>query len=254
MAIGVLALIVAATTVFQGALSAGPGRLKASSLAIGPIYSLKTTTEFSWTELRFRTTARIPYIDHVGWHNLPGSAQPTSISRYGNHWSYGAGWLNLTNLIPRECQQWSLTRCQTDYLPSDVQAAPARASIRAVVELAALSGCDSIQMVENFPLARGLSLQLSFRDHPYLGLVAVYDQFVIEDDKSVTLPFHKIFFSQCHHAAHTPLTHVQAPYGHPKMPCIVPCRPIQLPKHIHGMPNVRRKVITTNVDQFHQCT
>ncbi len=55
------------------------------------------------------------------------------------------------------------------------------------MELAALSGCDSIKMVKGLPLARGLGLQLSFRDHPYLGLVAVYDQFVIEDDKSVIL-------------------------------------------------------------------
>ena len=69
-----------------------------------------------------------------------------------------------------------------------MQAAPARASIRAVVELAALSGCDSITMVKELPLARGLGLQLSFREHPYLGLVAVYDQYLIEDDKSVTSP------------------------------------------------------------------
>ena len=192
MAIGVLALIVAATTVFQGALSAGPGRLKASSRAIGPVYYPKTKTEFSWTELRFRTTARIPYIDHLGWDSAPGSARPTPISSRQSHDAYGAGWLNLINLFPSECQNWSLTRCQTDYLPTDVQAAPARASIRAVVELAALSGCDSITIVKGLPLARGFSLQLCFRDHPYLGLVAVYDQFVIEDDTSVTSPIRKI--------------------------------------------------------------
>ena len=183
-----MALIVAATTVFQGALSAGPGRLKASSRAIGPIYYLKTKTEFSWTELRFRTTAWIPYIHHLEWNSLPAYPRPTQISPYQKHASYGAGWLNLIKLIPRDCQRWSLTRCQTDYLPSDVQAAPARASIRAIVELAALSGCDSITMVKELPLARGLGLQLSFREHPYLGLVAVYDQYLIEDDKSVTSP------------------------------------------------------------------
>lgn len=186
MAIGVLALIVAATTVFQGALSAGPGRLKASSRAIGPVYYLKTKTDFSWTELRFRTTAQIPYIDHLGWYSPPAPARPNPVPRYPKHVSYGAGWLNLINMIPRECQHWPLTRCQTDYLPSDVQAAPARASIRAIVELAALSGCESIKMVKELPLARGLGLQLCFRDHPYLGLVAVYDQFVIEDAKRLS--------------------------------------------------------------------
>ena len=191
MAIGVLALVVAATTVFQGALTAAPGRLKASSRAIGPVYYLKTKTKFSWTELRFRTTARIPYIDHIAWYSSPDTAQPTPSSYHQKYASYGAGWLNLINLIPRECQYWPLTRCQTDYLPSDVQAAPARASIRAVVELAALSGFDSIKTVKGFPLARGINLQLSFRDHPYLGLVAAYDQFVIEEHKSVIFPISK---------------------------------------------------------------
>ena len=188
MVIGILAVIVAATTVFQEALSAGPGRLKASRRAIGPIYCAKAKTEFSWTELRFRTTARVPYIDHLQWYSPSVSARTASVLRDQTHALYGAGWLSLINIIPRECQNWSLTRCQTDYLPADVQAAPARASIRAVVELAALSGCDSITMVNGIPLARGLSLQLSFRDHPYLGLVAVYDQYVIEHDELVMLP------------------------------------------------------------------
>lgn len=210
VAIGVLALIVAATTVFQGALSAGPGRLKASSRAIGPIYYLKTKTDFSWTELRFRTTAWIPYIDHVGWNSLPHF--PRTTSKYRSYVSYGAGWLNLIELIPRECQHWPLTRCQTDYLPSDVQAAPARASIRAVVELAALSGCDSITISKELPLARGLGLQLSFRDHPYLGLVAVYDQHLIEDDVSVITPVRKksLFLQYQYVATHAADTYIDA--------------------------------------------
>ena len=147
------------------------------------IYRSKSRTEFSWTELRFRTTARIPYIDHLGY-SLPSPAKPTLGSRYHKHASYGAGWLYLIKPVPKE---WPLIYCQTDYLPSDVQAAPARASIRAIVELAALSGCDSIETVKELPLARGIGLQLSFRDHPYLGLVAVYDQFAMEDVKSVIL-------------------------------------------------------------------
>ena len=49
-AIGVLALVIAGVTVFQGLLSAGPGRLKASKTAIGP-YAAKTKTRFDWHEL-----------------------------------------------------------------------------------------------------------------------------------------------------------------------------------------------------------
>ena len=170
-------------TVFQGALTAGPGRLKASSRAIGPVYYLKTRTEFSWIELRFRTTAWVPYIDVVGWFDRPGGEQHSRIRHFRKHPSYGAGWLNLINSVPLECQHWSVTRCQTDYLPSDVQAAPARASIRAVVELALLSGCDSVTVTKDLPLARGGGSQLSFRDHPYLGISAVYDQFLIDEQK-----------------------------------------------------------------------
>jgi len=69
------------------------------------------------------------------------------------------------------------------FFPSDVQAAPARASIRAIVELAVLSGCDSVKLVKDLPLARGNGSQLSFREHPFLGTVAAFDQYVIEDHK-----------------------------------------------------------------------
>ena len=195
-------------TIFQGALAAGPGRLKASSRAIGPIYYTKASTEFSWIEFRFRTTAWVPYIERLEWfdhlspqhfeHSMPHSHVPFHKSRvhsvippiiscspyvrhFKKHQSYGAGWLNLIESVPKNCQNWPLTRCQTDYLPSDVHATPARATIRAVVEMAALSGCDSVQLVNDLPLARGRGSQLSFRDHPFLGLVAAYDQYVIED-------------------------------------------------------------------------
>ena len=183
VAIGILAVIIAMMTVFQGALTAGPGRLKASSRAIGPVYYLKTRTEFSWLEFRFRTTAWVPYIDVLGWFDRLGDVQGPLTRHFKKHPSYGAGWLNLINSVPLQYQQWSVTRCQTDYLPSDVQAAPARVSIRAVVELAVLSGCDSVKVVNDLPLARGCGSQLSFRDHPYLGISAVYDQFVINDQE-----------------------------------------------------------------------
>jgi hypothetical protein len=63
--IGVLALFIALATVFQSLLLAGPGRLKASWHAVGP-WSKYTTTKFSWTEFRFRTTSWVPYIAPTG--------------------------------------------------------------------------------------------------------------------------------------------------------------------------------------------
>jgi len=183
VAIGVLAVAVAMTTVFQGALSAGPGRLKASQHAIGPVHYKKSRTIFSWIELRFRTVACVPYIDSISWFDRRALVQHKKRRLSKGHVSYGAGWLNLINSIPAECHHWAMTRCQTDYLPSDIQAAPARATVQAVVELAVLTFCDSVTLIKDLPLARGHGSQLSFRDHPYLGIVAVFDQYVIGDQK-----------------------------------------------------------------------
>ena len=70
-----------------------------------------------------------------------------------------------------------LVSCNTDYLPSDVQAAPAVGTIETIVTLAALAGCDDIEMVDKYPVARGNNMQLSFIDHPSLGLVASFKLF-----------------------------------------------------------------------------
>ena len=75
----------------------------------------------------------------------------------------------------------ALNPYQTDYLPGDVQDAPARARIQVVVELAVLNGCDSVELSKDLPLTLGHDSQLSFRDHPYVGFLAVSDRFVIDD-------------------------------------------------------------------------
>src|SRR5271170_3257770 len=66
-AIGVLALVIAILTVFQGALAAGPGRLKSGMSAIGR-WSKFTSIYFNWTEFRFRSTAHVPFLtDPLLW-------------------------------------------------------------------------------------------------------------------------------------------------------------------------------------------
>jgi hypothetical protein len=65
----------------------------------------------------------------------------------------------------------------TEHLPGDINAVPALGTIEAIVKLAAVSGCDSIKMVNGYPHVHGYSSQLSFREHPYLGTVCVYQQF-----------------------------------------------------------------------------
>lgn len=67
----------------------------------------------------------------------------------------------------------------TEHLPADIKAVPAYGTVEAIVKLAALSGCDSIETVygNSYPAVHGHSSQLSFREHPYLGTTCVYEQF-----------------------------------------------------------------------------
>ncbi|KAL9083781.1 MAG: hypothetical protein Q9165_008391, partial [Trypethelium subeluteriae] len=73
----------------------------------------------------------------------------------------------------------SLIFCDTEYIPGDILAAPATGSVETIVTLAALAGCDEISFPENsvYPLARGPNLQLTFREHPQLGAIAVFQMF-----------------------------------------------------------------------------
>jgi hypothetical protein len=67
--------------------------------------------------------------------------------------------------------------CNTDYLPSDVQAALAVGTIESILTLTAFASCNDIEMVDNYLVAWGNNLQLSFQEHPLLGLVAVFQNF-----------------------------------------------------------------------------
>jgi hypothetical protein len=71
----------------------------------------------------------------------------------------------------------SLIACHTDYLPSDIQAAPAVGNIQSIIILAAFAGCGTMEMVGGYPIVRGGNLQVSFREHPLLDPVAVFQSF-----------------------------------------------------------------------------
>ena len=171
---------------FQGALTTSPGRLKASHHAIGIHYNQTVKTEFSWTEFRFLTTAWVPFIDELKWFAQLGlGVQPLKVATEDAHDSgYGAGWLKLIQPMPISCRHWPTIPCQTHNLPSDIQAVPARATMRAIVELAVLGGCGSLNLdVQGNPVAMGHGSQLSFRDHLSLGPIAVFDQFTLDTQK-----------------------------------------------------------------------
>ena len=61
--LGCLGFIVAALALGQALLAAGPGRVKASKTALGPIFSRSAKTRFDWTELRVRTHVSVPELD-----------------------------------------------------------------------------------------------------------------------------------------------------------------------------------------------
>jgi hypothetical protein len=180
VAIGILAFIVAITTVFQGALAAGPGRIKASRRAIGG-FSQYSRSRFDWTELRVRTTAIVPSIHINGKAMSELRIQPKNAAEKLKN--YAATWANFlarisnsTETFPRETLV-----CETDYVPSDIPAAPATGDIESIITLAALFGCDEVIIENGWPIAGGNNLQVSFRDHPLLGKVAMSQDFPMLD-------------------------------------------------------------------------
>jgi hypothetical protein len=66
----------------------------------------------------------------------------------------------------------------TEYIPSDIAAAPASGTIGSIVVLGVLAGCDQIDLVDGLPNLRGEHLSLNMREHPTLGLLAVCQTFI----------------------------------------------------------------------------
>lgn len=224
-AIGVLALIVAGITVFQGLLAAGPGRIKASRPAIGP-FAIHSRSVFDRTELALRTTARVPLItwdvcyhrivrqkfqpnfevatsysqlhpgrllgadpfalkDHVeesGASRSPRGQSTTSFEQGRHEYDSTATWLTLlTSLGLEDPQFFPLVQRVTDYLPTDIQAAPAAGELRCLAILAVIADTNaSIELSgpgNRFPRVLADSSSLVFRDHPSLGTVAAYEAY-----------------------------------------------------------------------------
>lgn len=215
-AIGILALIIAAITVGQGLLAAGPGRLKASYQAIGP-FSIHSRSRFDRTELALRTTARVPLITwdvvyhrvvrqkfrpnfdpDTGQHhkhnandketgaqtidefNEDSKAFSTTTIKQRHQYDGTASWLTLlTTLGLDDPQFFPLVQRVTDYLPADVQAAPAAAELRCLAILAVIADTGAIiePAANRFIRVSADSSQLVFRDHPVMGAVAAYEAY-----------------------------------------------------------------------------
>ncbi|KIW13255.1 hypothetical protein PV08_08442 [Exophiala spinifera] len=184
-AIGALALIIACITVFQSLLAAGPGRIKASKLAIGP-YAASAKSRFDYTELSLRTVVYVPSINHVNEiyqvdRAIPDHACCSKYDPSAGKSESSASWLRLlVELGLSDPRLWTVVARQTDVLPADISAAPAAGSVRFLAHLAAVA--DENCTIERHPNGRfvtviGQASQLTFRDHPVLGSVAMYETY-----------------------------------------------------------------------------
>lgn len=102
---------------------------------------------------------------------------------------YAASWANLLESFDSSLSLFefqspnrgtdSLLFCDTEYVPGDVSAAPATGNIETIVTMAALAGCEMISFPNNneYPVARGSNLQLTFREHLQLGAIATFRMF-----------------------------------------------------------------------------
>lgn len=89
-----------------------------------------------------------------------------------------ASWTMLLRHVGLERVEFRTKYCKTDHLPADITAAPAFASIESLVILAVLAGCTSYHVRPDAYLARGSRVQMVFRQHPSLGLVAAYQSYM----------------------------------------------------------------------------
>ena len=196
-ALSILGFVVAIVTLIQGLLAAGPGRLKASRSAVGFAYSQKALTRFDRTELRFRTLVRVPVLDItklLGTENasVPNGGSKSRTWRGRNVEAFPgevsrslAGWSRLLEDLGLEDFDFATLSCATDYLPEDIQAAPAYASVESLVIMALLAGCENIQPAETFLRATGPNLQLEFRPHQTLGIVAAYQHYFSTEERDI---------------------------------------------------------------------
>ena len=193
--IGLLALVFSILTIYQGIVSAGQGRLKATRRTIGP-WAAYTQYLPDWKGLRLRATAHVPVLTMLELSKAFDIAEKTveaaETSQYvpkrfareerktsiGSLYVYPATWVNLLELLNLHSLHLHLKRepCGADYLPSEVQAVPAYASVECLLFLSAAAGCDTLEMRDHYPQASGPTSHLAISIYPYLGPVALFQQ------------------------------------------------------------------------------
>ncbi|QPC74607.1 hypothetical protein HYE68_005359 [Fusarium pseudograminearum] len=202
LVIGIIAAAFAFLAIIQGFLAAGPGRHKCSKYAIGTWATL-SKHKFDWSELRYRSIAQTPVIriqnllDKMAIPRDGASTRPEwneDDFDHDRHFSklqhvtkdmsdyFPATWLRLlTHTGLHHPELWETNPQGTDYLPSDLAAAPAYSTIADLIIVASITAGriqfnSTGQDIANKASIQGEYLDLNFRSHPLLGVYAAIDQ------------------------------------------------------------------------------
>ncbi|KAM0804877.1 hypothetical protein BDR22DRAFT_959947 [Usnea florida] len=155
--IGIIALFFTGLTIVQGVLAAGPGRRKCFENVIGP-WSKLTRRCWNWSEFRQESLAKTPVIttDIAGLQKMRFASLPVASAGIDENISrkyFPATWFRLLKglrldelLYEYSKGDYDTTSYLADYLPSDVQAVPARMDINTIVVLAAAAGCHRMDL------------------------------------------------------------------------------------------------------------
>ncbi|KAM0413041.1 hypothetical protein ACHAPD_008112 [Fusarium lateritium] len=207
LVIGIIAAAFAFFAIIQGFLAAGPGRHKCSKYAIGTWASI-SRRKFDWSELRYRSIAHTPIISiqdlvlkmglqtidgthHMEWEwrdNGSGCWNQDRLFPKLKHVTkedsdyFPATWLRLlTHTGLHHPELWRTNPQGTDYLPSDLAAAPAYSTVADLISIASITA-GKIRFnsfghgTAKDASMRGEYMDLNFRSHPLLGVYAVIDQ------------------------------------------------------------------------------
>ena len=136
---------------------------------------------FDRTELRFRTTAFVPVITlkAILAYCYPSEESiERSTPKQSSAADPVAGWALLLHELNLTHIPFDTTYVLTDYLPGDIIAAPALASVESLVILALMRGCTALRLdADDFLTAIGPSMQLDFQTHPTMGFIGTYRHF-----------------------------------------------------------------------------
>ncbi|KAF5673550.1 hypothetical protein FCIRC_8013 [Fusarium circinatum] len=173
LVIGIIAAAFDFFAIIQGFLAAGPGRHKCSKYAIGTWASL-SKRKFDWSELRYRSTAQTPIIE------VRDLLVKMEIQANDGHsvFQWRENGSRTRNLDPNI---GTFERVGTDYLPSDLAAAPAYSTVADLISVASIAAgrirFNSIgQGTVSEASIQGDCMDINFRNHPLLGVYGAIDQ------------------------------------------------------------------------------